>query len=294
MNAAVSQPGILAAVPPCGRSMVFRLAPEADPRPALAQLRAKFEPAWGVVGLGEPLVRALGAAVPGLRGFPSLSGPACSVPSTQASLWILLRGADRSALFDASERVMSLLHPSLVLDDALDTFLYDGGRDLTGYEDGTENPQDEAAVEAAIVAQGAGLAGSSFVAVQRWAHDLSHFRSHAPAERDAIIGRRREDNEELDDAPESAHVKRSAQESYEPAAFMLRRSMPWAAAHEQGLEFIAYGRSLDAFEQVMRRMAGLDDGIVDALFTFSRPLSGGYYWCPPLKAGRLDLSQIGL
>lgn len=292
MTASTAQPGILAPVPPCGRSMTFRLAFEADPRPALAKLRKHFEPGWGIIGLGEPLVRALGKTVPGLRGFPSLAGPGCSVPATQAELWLLLRGADRGALFDAGERVKALLGSDFVLDDAIDTFLYDGGRDLTGYEDGTENPQDEAAIEAALVTAGAGLAGSSFVAVQRWAHDLEHFHAHTQAEQDAIIGRRRADNEELDDAPDSAHVKRSAQESYEPPAFMLRRSMPWAGAREQGLEFIAFGKSFDAFESVLRRMAGLEDGIVDALFSFSRPLTGGYYWCPPLKDGRLDLSLL--
>lgn len=287
MTASTAQPGILAPVPPCGRSMTFRLALEADPRPALAKLRKHFEPGWGVIGLGEPLVRALGKTVPGLRGFPSLAGPGCSVPATQAELWLFLRGTDRGALFDAGERVQALLDPAFVLDDAVDTFLYDGGRDLTGYEDGTENPKDEAAEEAALASD-----GSSFVAVQRWAHDLAHFRAHSPEECDAIIGRRRTDNEELDDAPDSAHVKRSAQESYEPPAFMLRRSMPWAGTREQGLVFIAFGHSLDAFEQVLRRMAGLEDGIVDALFTFSRPLSGGYYWCPPMKSGQLDLSLL--
>ncbi|MHB8495444.1 MAG: hypothetical protein ACYC9Z_15220 [Casimicrobiaceae bacterium] len=31
------------------------------------------------------------------------------------------------------------------------------------------------------------------------------------------------------------------------------------------------------FERVMRRRAALDDGIVDGLFTFSRPIIGAYY-----------------
>lgn len=284
-----SQPGILAPVPPCGLSLTFRLALEADPRPALARLVAGFDPAWGVIGFGEPLVRALGAGVPGLRGFPSLAGPACSVPATQSALWCFLRGDDRGALFDAGERLKALLGAAFALDDALDTFLYAGGRDLTGYEDGTENPQDAAAAEAALAGDGA-----SFVAVQRWEHDLAHFGAHTPAERDDIIGRRREDNEELDAAPASAHVKRSAQESFAPTAFMLRRSMPWSGADRHGLLFLAYGADLDRYERVLRRMAGLEDGIVDALFTFSRPQSGGYYWCPPLKAGRLDMSLLGL
>ena len=49
------------------------------------------------------------------------------------------------------------------------------------------------------------------------------------------------DNEELEDAPESAHVKRTAQEDFEPEAFVVRRSMPWADATSEGLEFVAFG-----------------------------------------------------
>lgn len=49
---------------------------------------------------------------------------------------------------------------------------------------------------------------------------------------------------------------------------MWRSSMPWAGAGKKGFEFIAYGKSLDRFERVMRRMAGLDDDIVDGLVTF--------------------------
>lgn len=294
MSADASQPGVLAPAPPVARSVAFRIVPDADLRSALKSLRDGFEPDLGVAGIGEPLLRALGARIPGLRVFPALAGAGASVPSTQAALWFFLRGSGRSEVFDASERVCALLGDAFALDDALDTFLYAGGRDLTGYEDGTENPRDGEAIEAAIAAGPAGLAGSSFAAVQRWLHDLPAFRARTLAQRDAIIGRRRDTNEELADAPESAHVKRAAQEDFEPPAFMLRRSMAWAGAREQGLEFIAFGESLDRYERVLRRMLGLDDGITDALFSFSRPLRGGYYWCPPLARGRLDLSALGL
>ncbi len=76
---------------------------------------------------------------------------------------------------------------------------------------------DDAAVEAANVKDASGLEGSSFVAVQRWVHDLGRFRSHPQARHDAII---------------------------------------------------------------------------DALFSFSRPIRGGYYWCPPIADGRLDPSRL--
>ena len=56
--------------------------------------------------------------------------------------------------------------------------------------------------------------------------------------------------------------------------------------------FVAFGRSLDAFVAQMRRMAGLDDGIVDALFGFTRPLTGSMFWCPPVRDGRLDLPNF--
>ena len=132
------------------------------------------------------------------------------------------------------------------------------------------------------------------MAVQRWVHDLDAFEDESTAERDRIIGRRLSDNEEMDDAPQSAHVKRSAQESFDPEAFMVRRSMPFVGEHEEGLLFVAYGESLDRYESVMRRMLGLDDGIVDALFRFSHPTDGGYYFCPPLRDGKLDLRAVGI
>jgi porphyrinogen peroxidase len=299
MVAHLSQPGILEPCQPVGRSLAYRVATGADPRSALARLRDGFELGGGVIGLAAPLVASLGRAVPGLRVFPSMSGPGTIIPSTQNALWVMLRGGDRSEVFDRSWTLTELVGAEFELADVRDTFVYRGGHDLTGYEDGTENPQGGDAVKAALVADGpAGLAGSSFVAVQRWVHDLKHFHGHLPEQCDHMIGRRRDTNEEIGDAPDTAHVKMAAQESYEPGAFMVRRSMPWVDDLSQGLEFIAFGRSHDAYERVLRRMIGVDSGRgggrIDALFTFSRPVTGGYYWCPPIAGGKLDLRLIGL
>jgi len=69
----------------------------------------------------------------------------------------------------------------------------------------------------------------------------------------------------------------------------VRRSMPWAEGDQAGLVFVAFGRSLDAFEAQLTRMTGGKDGIVDALFGFTQPVTGSYFWCPPMKEGKLDL-----
>lgn len=288
------QSAVLAPLPAVGRSLTFRLRREADPRPALAAFAAVHDPAHGAVGFGAPLMAALGVEIPGLRGFPALVGPGGAVPSTQGAIWIHLRGDDPGMIFDRGAPILAVLAPAFDLDDAVDTFRYRDGRDLTGYLDGTANPDAETSRTVAIVADGPAPAGSSFVSVQRWVHDLAAFRAHAPTERDAMIGRAIADNEELDTAPETAHVKRTAQELYDPEAFMVRRSMPWANARGQGLEFVAYCATLDAFERMLAHMLGCDDGIVDALFRFSRPLTGAHYWCPPERDGRLDLSVAGL
>jgi putative iron-dependent peroxidase len=136
--------------------------------------------------------------------------------------------------------------------------------------------------------------GSSFVAVQRYVHDLERFNANDAPGRDAIIGRRLSDNDEIPDAVATAHVKRSAQESFDPPAFMVRRSMPWGTLKEHGLVFVAFVENLDRFERVLHRMAGLDDGHVDGLMGFTRAVSGGYYWCPGLRDDGLDLSAFGV
>ena len=79
-----------------------------------------------------------------------------------------------------------------------------------------------------------------------------------------------------------------------PRLFVLRRSMPWAQGSQAGLVFVAFGHGFDAFEAQLRRMAGLDDGVVDALFQMSKPVTGAYFWCPPLRDGQLDLQALGL
>jgi putative iron-dependent peroxidase len=69
--------------------------------------------------------------------------------------------------------------------------------------------------------------------------------------------------------------------------------MPFAEEAREGLVFVAFGRTLDAYTTLLRHMVGADDGVVDALFRFTRPVTGATFWCPPVREGRLDLRAIG-
>lgn len=285
-----SQTGVLAPLPAAGRFLSLDLALGAAAAEARAALASLDVDEGLVLGLGAPLAPEL----PGLRAFPAMTGPAVAFPSTQGAAWAFLRGDDPGALLLRARELVARLDGRLVVREDVSTFRYAEGRDLTGYEDGTENPRGEAAARAALVAgEGEGRDGGSFVAAQRWVHDLRRFEGLTPEARDNVVGRSRRTNEELADAPLSAHVRRAAQEGFEPAAFMLRRSMPFGDLGAHGLYFVAFGASLDAFERVLARMSGRDDGVADALLGFSRATSGGYYWCPPLRDGRLDLRALG-
>lgn len=295
---ATPQAGILAPIPEhvCYLSLDRRVDADLNTvRTLLNCLSDRIDGTAVLLGLGAPLLQWLQVEVPGLKSFPAMMASGIKVPSTQHDLWLVLRQGDQGELFHAAAELIALLQDGFEVALRVDGFRYRQGLDLTGYEDGTENPQDEAALAAAISSvPDHGLSGSSFAAVQQWQHDFDAFHRLSGQQQDHIVGRRRSDNEELEDAPESAHVKRTAQEDFEPAAFMVRRSMPWREGTRGGLHFVAYGHSLSAFEAQLQRMLGMEDGIVDGLFHISRPITGEYYWCPPVRDGAVDLSLLGL
>lgn len=289
------QPGILLPLPPLARYLAFSIRDTVQAENCLKALRDGADGTATVVGIGNSLVQALGKSLPGLKPLPLLTAPGLDIQAAPDALWLWLRGDDRGELLHRSRRLVQLLAPAFVLGEVWDAFKYGEGRDLSGYEDGTENPQDDEAISAAILDDAAGnLSGSSFVATQRWLHNFEAFDAMAQTARDHAVGRRQSDNEELDEAPLSAHVKRTAQESFAPEAFVLRRSMPWAEGMSGGLMFVAFGHSFDAFEAQLKRMTGGEDGIVDGLFEFTQPVSGAYFWCPALRDGVLDLTPLGL
>lgn len=289
------QIGILADVPTHSRYLFFSLGNAAEISTALKNIQSKIDGNDTVIGIGESTLRAIGKTIPGMKSFPAMTGPGIDIPSTPYALILWLRGDDRGELLHRTRRLTQSLEEAFTLDDVIEGFKYREGDDLTGYEDGTENPQGDDAMNTAITTElGKELNGSSFLAIQQWVHQLDQFQSHSTEEQDHIFGRRISDNEEIEDAPESAHVKRTAQEDFDPEAFIVRRSMPWSASDGEGLVFVAFGRSFDAFEALLNRMTGNEDGIVDALFSFTNPITGSYFWCPPVIKGQINFTALGI
>ncbi len=149
------QPGIMLPVPTHARYLTFALKPGCDHAQAAQALSELDVDETLVVGLGQSLVMGLGQTIEGLRPFPTLIGPGVDIPATPAALWCWLRGNERGDLVHRTRDLDQLFSPSLRLDQVVDGFMYDKtpdglGRDLTGYEDGTENPDGEEALNAAV------------------------------------------------------------------------------------------------------------------------------------------------
>ena len=153
------QPGILDGVPAVARYVQFGLADKAPDAQAIKDALGRLSPLANgsdvVVGVGPSLAAALGADVPGLHEFPDLSGHGVKVPSTPGVLWCWVRGSDLGDLLHLTRKVQKALAPVFVVRHVVDAFRHalgesGHGKDLTGYEDGTENPTGEAAEEAAL------------------------------------------------------------------------------------------------------------------------------------------------
>ncbi|NVK36570.1 MAG: Dyp-type peroxidase [Gammaproteobacteria bacterium] len=290
MDLQIVQQGIYDDIPLHGRFLFFQLNHQAQTEQVKSVLNAIQSQVDGqsvVLGLGDATLNALNAKGLESLQFPTYDTRGVQVPSTPAALWIWLRGDDLGDITLQAQNLASKLEGAFTLDSSVDAFKYKEGRDLTGYEDGTENPEGEEAFATAFT-----QTGGSYVAIQQWQHDLAHFKQQSQDQQDDTIGRRLSDNEELDDAPESAHVKRTEQEGFDPEIFLLRRSMAYGEGLNAGLVFQAFAATTQSFATMMAKMVGEEDGIVDALFNFTRPITGAFFWCPPMKNGQPDFSLI--
>jgi porphyrinogen peroxidase len=288
------QKGILEPVPLLARYLTFRLSPtahQAAGHEALGALQGLVDGRRLVLGLGAELCRKLKLNAPAaLHAFTPPPRSKIKQPATHGHVWLWLRAKedeDRGALVHRTREIEAALGAAFELTEAVDAFRHREGRDLTGYEDGTENPKGKKALAAAFRAD-----GSSFVAVQKWLHRWRKIDAMSEQQRNHAIGRERVSNQELDDAPTSAHVKRTAQEDFTLSdgslGFSLRRSMPWSDAKNSGLLFASFGKNFEAFEAQLARMSGADDGVLDALYKMSRPITSAYFWCPPMVDGSIQ------
>lgn len=288
----VPQPGIFALGTRAHHHLELDLTGPAEAlRPRLTELLETVTTIAGtnvVIGFGPTLWAELapGEVPPDLVPFEELIGAeGFTMPASQHDLWLWLHGGGPDSVLHAAREAVALLADVATLADEQACFTYLASQDLSGFEDGTENPPVHEAVTAASIPDGTPGAGGSIALVQRWVHDLAALDALPVEAREAVIGRTLDGSEELPEEtrPTSSHISRVVIEDDEGEELeVFRRSTAWGDSRRHGLLFVAFSADRARLLRMLERMAGAEDGERDALTRFSTPETGAWYVVPPV------------
>jgi len=223
-----------------------------------------------------------------LHAFREFHAGARHAVSTPGDILLHIRAARMDLCFELATQFMIRLAGAVTPVDEVHGFQYFDDRDLIGFVDGTENPTDKAAVEAAIIGEeDAGFAGGSYVIVQKYLHDMAAWNALSTEAQERIIGRTKLSDIELADGvkPTSAHNALTIIEKNGKEIKILRDNMPFGdvARGEFGTYFIGYARSPRPIEQMLENMfVGRPPGNYDRLLDFSRAITGSLFFVPSL------------
>jgi len=210
-----------------------------------------------------------------------------NMPVVPADVLIHIASARADICFALSQSFFEGIRDQVEVLDERVCFRYFDGRDITGFIDGTENPQfpDDRA-EVALLGEDAGIfQDGSFIFAQRYAHNLDKWKKLKVDAQEQVMGRTKLESIELDDEvkPANAHIARTVVEDEGGEEMeILRHSLPYGDGRgDQGLFFIAYTKDLKIIDAMLVRMFGTSgDGIHDRLLHFVTPMDGAYYFAP--------------
>jgi putative iron-dependent peroxidase len=206
--------------------------------------------------------------------------------STAGDVLFHIRATRLDLCFELATQIMARLGHALSVVDETHGFKYFDDRDLIGFVDGTENPVGQASIEATIIGdEDRTFAGGSYVIVQKYLHDLDKWNRVPTEKQEAIVGRKKLSDIELDDAakPPFAHnVLTTIVENGEQLE-IVRDNMPFGSVGkgEFGTYFIGYARSPRRIERMLENMfIGHPPGNYDRLLDFSRAITGSLFFVP--------------
>jgi putative iron-dependent peroxidase len=227
----------------------------------------------------------------GLAPFQAFADDGRSAPATDADIFLHLRADRRDLVFALTRRLRLALGDAVAVVEEVHGFRNLDSRDLTGFIDGTENPQGAEDRNSVALMSDGDFAGGSFVNIQRYVHDLSSWEALSVRQQEDIIARSKEDDVEYpsEKKPPTAHIKRVSIEVDGVSLKILRHSMPYGTADEHGLYFVAYAARPDSFSRMLEAMIVADAaGHYDHLMDYSRAVTGATFFAPPidwLKSG---------
>jgi putative iron-dependent peroxidase len=254
------------------RSVGFR-----DPDSRLNCIMAIGSDAWDRL-FGAPRPREL-------HPFQEIRGQHHAV-ATPGDLLFHIRAQRMDMCFELATQIMVKLGDAVAVADEVHGFKYFDDRDLLGFVDGTENPVDQAALDATVIGdEDPTFSGGSYVIVQKYLHDLKGWNAVPVEQQEGFVGRTKLSDIELDDAvkPSFAHNALTIIEENGQELKIVRANMPFGEVGkgEYGTYFCGYARSPSRTERMLQNMfVGNPPGNYDRLLDFSRPVTGTLFFVP--------------
>ncbi|WP_298347446.1 Dyp-type peroxidase [Ferrimicrobium sp.] len=245
-----------------------------------------------VVGIGSLLWDQLSPSErpAHLHPFTPLHGVVRDAPSTPGDLFFHLRSQELGLCFELARLLKDRLPTGSVIVDEVQGFKYLDQRDLLGFVDGTENPDQSEAAQVAIIGEAEpAFVGGSYVIVQKYLHDLSAWEALTTEDQERAVGRRKLENVELDDAtkPINSHVAlNNIRDANDAELAIYRLNMPFGSLHDHhyGTYFIGYASDVRITERMLTNMfLGDPPGNYDRLLDFSTAITGTLFFCPSLE-----------
>lgn len=223
---------------------------------------------------------------PGLHPFEEIRGAVHHAVSTPGDLLLHIRADRMDLCFEMARQVRARLGDAVDVADEVHGFRYFDARDLLGFVDGTEKPVGLEAEQSVLIGEeDPAHAGGSYAIVQKYLHDLGKWNAIPVEVQEKIIGRKKLDDIELEDAvkPSYAHNVLTSIEVDGREVKILRDNMPFGRidGDEYGTYFIGYARSPATTEQMLRNMfIGVPEGNHDRILDVSRAVTGSLFFVP--------------
>lgn len=249
-----------------------------------------------VLGFGPTLLKDLTKDMPNdfqpFTLIKSVDGSGREAKATQEELLFWINSPHKDQLWKAQWDARQALKGHMNVARETMTFIYGNSLDMTGFIDGTGNPDPaNRDHEVAIVPDGQPGAGGSFILAQRWIHDLEGWNKQSVPEQEGVFGRTKADSTRLAVQPAHSHLSHvelrqgATGDATKPKRDEItRRSTPYAF-HDGtvGLYFMAFCKTQAPLRERLRAMYGADGQVRDKLVDYSNPASGSFYFAPSIE-----------
>jgi putative iron-dependent peroxidase len=222
-------------------------------------------------------------------GYKSADGKVAKATQEELLIWV---HSDRKGLcWEAQYKFRNAVKDHMAVARETIAWIYKNSLDLTGFIDGTGNPEPNDQADRAIVPAGKKGAGGSFLIAQRWVHDLGYFHGLSHSAQENTFGRTKAESKRLEVQVPTSHLShvelrdgKTADATKPKRGEMVRRSTPYAL-HDGtvGLYFLGFCKTQAPLRERMEAMYGMNGQARDALTDYSTPASGSFYFAPSVE-----------